>query len=150
MKKCSKCGKEKSLEEFYNRERDKSGKQSECKLCHLKVSRIYRKKNKLEFPLKYILWGAKHRAKKNGIPFDLTEDGLEIPEICPVYGEPFVFGTGNRDDFSPSIDRISSSKGYTKDNIIIVSWKANRLKNNATIEDLLLLANFYKKFKKES
>jgi hypothetical protein len=40
---------------------------------------------------------------------------------------------------SPSIDRIDSTKGYTPDNIQIISWKANRIKGYATLQELEML-----------
>jgi len=41
---------------------------------------------------------------------------------------------------------INNYKGYIKGNVIIVSWKANRLKWDASKDELLKLANFYKRF----
>ena len=34
MKKCSRCGKIKQLDEFYNRKQSKDGKQAHCKICN--------------------------------------------------------------------------------------------------------------------
>ena len=153
------------MDEFTTANDRKSGKKATCKLCDKKKSKnyyeknkekfsinqkIYRKENKPKFPEKYLLWGIKYRAKKKGIPFNLDLDDIIIPEVCPVFKKPFVFGTGKQELFSPSVDRIDNSKGYIKSNIVIVSVKANFLKNNATIEELEALANFYKQFKKES
>ena len=44
---------------------------------------------------------------------------------------------------SPSLDRIIPEKGYVKGNIIVVSLKANTMKNNATIEEIKNLYDFY-------
>ncbi len=40
---------------------------------------------------------------------------------------------------SPSLDRIDSTKGYTKGNIWVISNRANTLKNDATLSELKLL-----------
>jgi hypothetical protein len=45
---------------------------------------------------------------------------------------------------SPSIDRIDSIEGYTVDNIQIISWKANRIKAYATVEELEIVIAFMK------
>ena len=45
---------------------------------------------------------------------------------------------------APSIDRINNSIGYVKENIIIVSRRANILKKDATIDELEQLFNYYK------
>ena len=42
-------------------------------------------------------------------------------------------------DNNPSIDRIDPTKGYVSGNIHIISWRANRLKNNGSLDDLILL-----------
>jgi hypothetical protein len=43
---------------------------------------------------------------------------------------------------SPSIDRIDNNGGYTVDNIAVISWRANRLKNNATSDELRQIAEW--------
>lgn len=96
--------------------------------------------------LKSILSGLRASAKKRGIPFDLTTTDLDeigIPVTCPALGIPIHFNRGTPSDNSISIDRIDSSKGYTKDNIVIVSQRANKLKSNATITEMRDLVNFY-------
>ena len=85
----------------------------------------------------------KGSAKKRDIPFDLTItqlNELTFPISCPVLGIPLKFNRGQMQDDSYSIDRIDSTQGYTIDNIRVISWRANRLKNNATNEELIKLA----------
>lgn len=87
----------------------------------------------------------KASAKKRNIPFNLTLteiNNLTFPISCPILGIPL--STNNKQsDNSYSIDRIDSSKGYDIDNIIVISWKANRLKNNATGEELKKISEYY-------
>lgn len=92
----------------------------------------------------------KASAKKRNIEFDLTLtdlNNLSWYPICPILNIPLVNNKGKPKDNSYSIDRIDSSRGYTNDNIIVVSYKANRLKSNATKEELDLISNFYKDLK---
>jgi len=67
-----------------------------------------------------------------------------IPDSCPVFGFPLK--RENRETWmcAPSIDRINNSIGYVKENIIIVSRRANILKKDATIDELEQLFNYYK------
>ena len=55
-----------------------------------------------------------------------------IPKICPVFGVEIGFYDKQ---CVPTLDRIDSDKGYIKDNIQVISFKANRLKNNGTLEE---------------
>lgn len=94
------------------------------------------KKARLKGYSKYLVTRLRRRALELGLSFDLTPEDIHIPEVCPVLGIAIVLeGEGQRDD-SPSVDRLDPKKGYTKDNIQIVSMKANRIKNDATIEEL--------------
>lgn len=78
---------------------------------------------------------AKARATRNNVAFTIAKEDVFIPDVCPVFGLPFVWGNG-KTDFSPSLDRIDSSKGYEPGNVCVISWLANRLKSNATAQQL--------------
>ena len=64
-----------------------------------------------------------------------------IPENCPVLGIPLDSSSG---DNVPSVDRFDPSKGYTPDNVNVISNRANSLKNNATVEEIEQLYNWVK------
>ncbi len=84
----------------------------------------------------YIMFNnARHRALRKGMEFSITLDDIVIPEFCPVLKTPME---------SPSIDRIDNSKGYTKKNICVISNRANRLKQDSTIEELEAILAYMK------
>lgn len=100
-----------------------------------------RQKTEKEDYKRYQLWlQAKTRAKKKRIEFNLNpSDVPEIPDECPLLGILIDKQSKKLKDNSPTIDRIDNSKGYVKDNIIIVSFKANRIKSNAALNELKTL-----------
>ena len=93
------------------------------------------------------LWNhLKNNAIKRGIPFSLTLtdlNNLSFPVTCPIFGIELYFNRSQASDNSYSIDRIDSTRGYEIDNIIVISQRANRIKNNATFEELEKLVKFY-------
>lgn len=90
-------------------------------------------------PVRQVLWSARARAKKRGIPFALIESDIVIPTHCPVLGIPMQRSTGCKTDNSPTLDRIIPHLGYVPGNIAVISERANRIKNNATKEEIALL-----------
>lgn len=112
----------------------------------LKTKREIWDKTKIE---RRILAGARHRAKKANLPFNLELSDISIPDYCPVLDIKLNREQGvgkNHWNDSPSIDKIVPEKGYVKGNILIISWRANRLKQNATISEMQKLAKFYSQF----
>lgn len=79
---------------------------------------------------------ARQRAKENSLEFNITVDDIIVPEKCPILNILLSIGNKKREDNSPSIDRINNNKGYIRGNIIIVSWRANNLKSDASIDEL--------------
>jgi hypothetical protein len=100
-------------------------------------------RNRLNHPAKMMLKRAQGRAKAAGIPFDIELNDIIIPTHCPVLGIELNIGSGLHSDNSPSLDRIIPDNGYTKGNVIVVSWRANRIKCDATPTELMKLAEFY-------
>ena len=93
-----------------------------------------------------MLSNAKQRSKRCGVPFSITAADIVIPERCPALGIQLAHQKGARQsENSPTVDRIIPSKGYVPGNIIVVSLKANRIKNNASLEELEAITSFYRK-----
>lgn len=87
-------------------------------------------------PRAVMLVTARMRAKRDGVPFDLTKEDIIIPDICPVLGIPLKVGDRKSHDNAPSLDKKIPSLGYVKGNVAVISYRANRIKNDATPEEL--------------
>jgi hypothetical protein len=90
-----------------------------------------------------MLYSARFRAKKYGIPFDITMDDIpEIPERCPLLGIPLVMWQSREEhrENTPSLDKIDPSLGYVRGNLWIISTRANQIKNDATPGELMKVA----------
>lgn len=100
----------------------------------------------------FMLYRAKRRAKKLGLPFDLTVEDVTIPEFCPILG--IRLATFNQRGASlrssASLDRIVPALGYVRGNVIVISHKANSIKNDATPEEILAVGNFYANLQKKT
>jgi len=98
--------------------------------------------------IEYRLWkSAKDRSEKKGWEFTITLDDIKIPLVCPLLEIPIVMhSTRERHFNAPSVDRINSTKGYTKDNIWIISHRANQLKNDATLAEMKLMVENLNQF----
>ena len=89
---------------------------------------------------------AKSRAKKAGIPFDLDfEDILPLHKHCPALGIPVRLDRDKIHDGSPSLDRVIPALGYVKGNAIVISHRANRIKTNASWQEIEAVADWLRK-----
>lgn len=100
----------------------------------------YNKKYKETQRELYLYKMAKTRAKKRGLEFTIEKEDIIIPDYCPYFNEKLIFDAVGYHPYSPSIDRIDSTKGYIKGNIEVISSQANRMKWDATQEQLLTFA----------
>lgn len=82
---------------------------------------------------------AKARAAKKSIEFDIGPEDIVVPEFCPVFGVRLQASENVANDFSPSLDRINNLKGYVKGNIQVISNKANRMKSDASLDEIRIL-----------
>ena len=154
FKVCTKCKNEKPLSDFQLRPERKCGYYSRCKICKGEYQSKKHKNDRLENPIE--TWinsnfcNTRYRANKLILDFDLTKEYIraqfEISKLCTYCSKNFNFqGTVlNRDD-TPTLDRLIPTLGYTKDNVVLCCYRCNAIKNNATFEELRIIAGVLEK-----
>ena len=99
-------------------------------------------------PRRKLLYNARNRAKSRGLKCDLEIEDIVIPATCPVLGIPLQATVGQgrvsmKDNWNaPTLDRINSAGGYTKGNVMVISARANFLKNDATLEEMQAILRY--------
>ena len=86
-----------------------------------------------------------NKMSKRPAEFSLTMDNIEWPLRCPVLGILLNYGLkkgSKRSEASPSFDKLDPSRGYTPENTRIISWRANRIKNDGTAEEHLKIYEY--------
>ncbi len=115
---------------------DLSSKDRRKTHTYISKKKIRDKKWRDAHPEEMLLRAAKQRSKRKNIEFSIDKSDIHIPSICPILEIPLVRSDGLFTDNSPSLDRIDSSKGYVKGNVWVISWRANSIKSDASIEEL--------------
>lgn len=174
MKQCTQCLIHKELNEFYRNKKNKDGLRSNCKPCSNLQSSKWVKNNKEKVKqtrLAYtslesvkiqrcklakawnrkscestLLTKAKKRAKEKNLPFNLTKTDIFIPEICPALGIQLKVNDDKLGDCSPTLDRFIPELGYVVGNIVVISARANRIKNNASIDEIGKIFSWMKEY----
>jgi hypothetical protein len=136
-KKCRGCHEVLPFSNFGNNKNTLFGIDTKCKACRRPVSKA---QWDAEPYVVGMLRAAKTRSKKFDREFTITLDDIDIPDTCPILGVEIVVERNH--PYRPSIDRIDSSRGYTPDNIMVVSFRGNMLKNNMTPEESILVSKF--------
>lgn len=99
--------------------------------------------------LKKYLHNARSRSVRENVPFNLTlQDLIDIAtDECPIFHTPFVWGVsglgkGKTRPDSPTLDRILPELGYIKSNVAFLSYRANRIKDNGTMQEHYNIADW--------
>ena len=77
----------------------------------------------------------RQNAKESKWGWELTIHDIEWATVCPVLGIELDWFAEAKADNSPSYDRVDSTKGYIPGNVRIISFRANRIKNDGTIDE---------------
>lgn len=144
---CSKCGKIKSITDFYKTQRG-----NRCKECILKVTRDYKrikrldpenrkKEGILQKERRVRLWqntlinDSKHRKIENTLTVNDINEMMEKQNgLCYWYKIPLIPSNQKKHPQQPSLDRLDLDKGYTKDNVVLCSYSANIGRNENNLE----------------
>jgi len=166
---CKVCKIKKDAVEFNKRTASPDGYRNECRLCEKKYKSTFRvyMRNKYNSLIK------RSKAEKLPLP-DMTMDEfvLEVNAQlqwnafrCPITGDKLEWKQGSSDQVdgkpnqkSYSIDRLDPSKGYMKDNILVVSWRWNRMKCDTPLNYMMRFCLYmklnhpkkYEEYKKEN
>ena len=139
FKGCVTCKAVLPLEAFGSQPSGYLGVDQSCRECRkVKAKADYAKRDYRQV----ILDRSRSRAKKKGVPFDLTLEDIAIPTHCPALGIELNRASEKMTDASPSIDRIIPEFGYVPGNIMIISNRANRIKADATAAELRAIAKY--------
>ena len=136
-KRCRRCLVVRPFSEFHKHSAALFGYAVECKKCRKPVSKAYHASRTFE---QTMFNASKSRATKNGIPHTITLEDIVIPEKCPILNVPIQLIRNSI--WAPSLDQIQPGKGYTPDNIMVISRRANVLKNDMSKEEARLLADW--------
>jgi hypothetical protein len=138
MKTCSKCYLTKLEEDFY-----KSSRTSVCKVCHLKITREYKRQKRLnpdfvkneglkQKERRVRLWqntllhDCKHRNHIVDIDVDYINFLFEKQKgKCYWFGVELLPSLTRKHPQQPSLDRLDNNLGYIKDNVILTCYSAN-------------------------
>ncbi len=112
-------------------------KTTSCAKCSQDQTNERYKERRQQSPELTMRTSAKKRARELGIEFAVTASDIRAvwPEDgkCPILGLELTPNTGKGPhDQSPSLDRLNPKLGYVVGNIAVISYLANRIKQNVT------------------
>lgn len=147
---CKNCNEHKDLAKFSTRvvigkphlqvrEICKECNASKVKACVKYREYNYRQKIRERRIAHILLQQAKTRSKSKNLEFNLDITDVIVPKICPLLLILLMVAKNSLTANSPSLDRIDSSRGYVKDNVWVISHRANTIKNDATLKELQLI-----------
>ena len=130
MKKCNKCGEVKPFEKFYKNKAVKNGINSYCKTCNSEMCKNRRRS--LYGKAEHIYVRQKSSSKLRGHQPPAYTRGEFIDWM--ISNEDYLklhdkwVESGYKKSLAPSCDRLDDYKGYSFDNIRVVTWEQNRKK----------------------
>lgn len=140
MQVCRICKRELTDSYFCKNKGNKTGLDYRCRDCRKIESREYREKHYFSAYCRT----KKSECKRKGIEYNLTPEYLESiwTGVCPIFNVPIERAShGRGSHHSAHLDRLDPNKGYVIGNVSWISGRANRIKYNATVEELRVVAD---------
>jgi len=137
MKKCASCGEVKPIDEFHKSKSRKDGRKPYCKKC-----RAERAKNRVRTLMGKALQiyaNQKERSELRGhqTPTYTKEEFiswlLSNQKYLRLYDN--WVKSGYKKPLAPSCDRLDNYKGYSFENIRIVTWEENMVKGHSDVKN---------------
>ena len=129
-----------NIEKYKKLSKEKYWANRDKELSHMKAYRESLKKNNY---LKFFIQNKKKLVIRAGIDWDLDEEYLKslFTGVCPVFNCQIHLG-GAKDEYKAELDRLVPSLGYVKGNVRWISRRANRIKSDASIEEIKAILKY--------
>lgn len=120
--------------------------QLRCKFCRKNRRMVTDLRKKRPDDQRYRMWvSSRNRSHQSGMEHTIHLTDIPLPKYCCYLGVELLYYLANETgaDYQwnlASLDRIDSSRGYVPGNIQVISFLANKMKQDATIEQLLAFA----------
>lgn len=145
---CKECGGSLICRHLQRRDRcDKCGGSEICKHGRQRSSCKEHECGSYEVWARQLLRGARKRARDKGLSCGLDTKWVaeQLSKGCPIFEVPFdPTGTITGNPFAASVDRFYADQGYTKENSFVISFLGNTIKNKATTEQVIAVAEWMK------
>ena len=141
MQTCRICKRLLPDECFQKNKTNKTGLDHRCRECRSIQAKKERENNYFTAYCR----GKRSECKRKGFEFNLTPEYLESiwTGVCPIFGTELTrASSGMGSHHSAHLDRLDPNKGYVIGNVSWISGRANRIKYDATIEELRAIADW--------
>lgn len=147
---CPRCEQWLATDNFYRDKNGSTGLKTYCKQCQkshavkpevLEQRRIRNRINRRNNPELKMVYSARNRSKTHNVPCTIAATDIHIPKYCPVLGIELVM-SNKVTVATPSLDRIIPELGYVPGNICVISYRANRIKNDASLSEVIAVAQY--------
>lgn len=142
-KKCRKCLQIRETEAFEFRS-DRQSYRSICNVCRAEGQRKRYDLHRKNAWFLHKATRARTRAKWLGVPFSLDAEHLESiwTVVCPISGVALDKDAPKQSPNYPELDRLIPERGYTTGNVTFLGSRMNKLKSDATLEEMEMIYNW--------